>query len=257
LELEDVLSLCKSLGYEECQNEQFLFKVGDVSNDKIYVVLSGQLEITNFIKPPPALNNSSFKKGGRRGVKNHRNQSLEISDFHLPPNHVVPTPKRASMNLRDSSPLKDLKTETTIQGGGTSQIFPNASNVHRSSLFMLESVYISEITSLQINDESKEEVVPKQEENFESYKRVVQLVKEQEILGEACLLEEPSSTRLSTALCKTDCKFLVMNKEFFDSMTEKKKEDKEEFLKHIFPSFKNIISYADLRYLLKSFTVSI
>lgn len=124
---------------------------------------------------------------------------------------------------------------------------------------MLESVYISDITSLQINDEShlkSKEEVPKQEENFESYKKVLQLVKEQEIFGEACLQGE-SSTRLSTALCKTDCKFLVMNKEFFDLMTEKKKEEKEAFLKHIFPSFKNIISFAELRYLLKSFTVRV
>jgi len=252
--------LCKSFGYEECQDGQFVFKAGDISSsDKVYVVLSGQVEITNFMKPPPPLTNSSFKKGKRRGVKNPRNQSLEISDFHLPPNHIVPTPKRASMDLRGHSQYKDLKTETTLQGC-TSQILPNASNMqHRSSLFMLESVYISDITSLQINDEShlkSKEEVPKQEENFESYKKVLQLVKEQEIFGEACLQGE-SSTRLSTALCKTDCKFLVMNKEFFDLMTEKKKEEKEAFLKHIFPSFKNIISFAELRYLLKSFTVRV
>jgi len=256
-EIEDMLLLCKNLGYEECQNEQVIFKVGDLASDKIYVLLSGQVEMARYKKPE--------KKVKRRGFKRNKDQSLEISDFYVPPNHFVPSPKRGSMeyaagNKMNSFSLgKPLKTEANLRDC-VSQVLPNNSNIHhRSSLFLLESVVMSEITSLQINDESlfkSKEEIPKQEEDFESYEKSVHFIKEGEIFGEACLQDE-SSRRLSTALCKTGCKFLVMNKEFFDLMTENKEQDKENFLKSLFPSFNDIISYAELRYLRKSFTTEV
>jgi len=256
-ELEDMLSLCKSLGYEEHKNEQVIFKVGDLASDKIYVLLSGQVEVKRYKK--------SEKKVKRRGFKKNKNQSLEISDFYVPPNRFIPTSKRGSMEYGAGNKInsfslgKPLKTEANLRDC-VSQILPNNSNLHhRSSLFLLESVVMSEITSLQINDEStfkSKEEIPKQEEDFESYEKSVHFIKEGEVFGEACLQEE-SSRRLSTALCKTDCQFVVMNKEFFDLMTENKEQDKENFLKSLFPSFNDIISYAELRYLRKSFTTEV
>jgi len=92
------------------------------------------------------------------------------------------------------------------------------------------------------------------EEQAVKYGHEVKILEEGDSLGTLGL--KNNNMKTSTAICKTDCEFLVINKEQFDDIFMKKGKEKEAFLKEVFPFMVTaIVSSTTLNMVLYSFKV--
>ncbi len=48
--MNQILNVCKCFKYEKCEKRDFVFKQGEPSNDKLYIILSGELAVINSQK---------------------------------------------------------------------------------------------------------------------------------------------------------------------------------------------------------------
>jgi len=97
-----------------------------------------------------------------------------------------------------------------------------------------------------------EEEKKKFEEYAEKFGKIIRYLGEEESFGELAL--KNNTKRTASILCKTDCDFLVIDKQQFDVIFGQEQKDKEEFLRVVFPSLgTNITSRDNFNYLVYSF----
>jgi len=265
----DLMSLCKGFEYEKVPQGDFVFQKGDVSNNKLYVILSGKVGIIiprDEQAPSPLLlrslrSNILRKQGSKKKLtrmKDIQESALNKVTFKEPETDSLedksrsPKGKAGLMKLRSiAGPLSFM-----YQKEDTSKKIDYIEEKTK------EDVTLSNRTMVARNEEVNEE-----EENlsgladaqkFEEYAKIfgnlVRCFEMGESFGELALKND--APRAASVLCSTDCEFLVITKQQFNLIFLKKDREKEIFLKSIFP-FIDSTSTINYNSILYSFQVTL
>jgi len=178
--------------------------------------------------------------------------------FHAtePKRHVVTPPREQQQSrgvkkmrtiVKMFSAMRGLKKEAGERREGSS----NGSNMKGEAGTL---AYLDKESEESEEEEENWADIEKQkfEEYADKFGKIVRYLKEEESFGELAL--KNNSKRTASILCKTDCEFLVIEKQQFDVLFGQEQKDKEEFLRMVFPSLgTNITSRDNFNYLVYSF----
>lgn len=286
-----MLAFCQGLEYEKIPIGTFVYNKGDLSNDKYYYILSGQVDVITphevspisknadspFLKPQDVSNQEMLEncitlnlaeqgtlaKIGEDNNSSPKNLNLHRSKTEAFPEasgSASPTRLRARRLLKTSTTMviKDFKDEKASPAGsrqgfrrsGTSRVVSALirKKTEEKVIDIVPDVQIETVKedmksiSVKVIDETKEEEVievvdftdPEQYDDYVSKLGTVIATLEKETgFGESALVT--AAPRPNNVLCRTDCEFLVITKPNFDLVFQKKEQEKENFLKSVFP----------------------
>jgi len=228
---------------------EVVFKEGDQSNSKFYIILSGEAavikeETTKNKKkklnktPKTCWLNSLDLSSSPMGKSLLGNNSLEHLDTEIMSSPKAKPVSHGFFHMRGSLPNFQIKaTETRKENSVSLEI------IEENGLKVTEGEIIQEE---QYDQEKFEEYAQK-------YGKVIRYIGEGDSFGELALKsDEPRSASI---FCKTDCEFLVMTKQQFELIFAKKEKEKEELLASVFPFYYKAVTYADKNFFLYSFKV--
>jgi len=291
MDLPNILDLCKNFKYERLPMGRFVFKQGDPSNNKFYVIISGEVavivkqEIGNWgqkftqVRKPKKTNLeapvSTFK---RATVIEDRSllsiPNLEVSDGNsflsfsdldkvnvrgtrkgtirgtimMKPQIKFPeqdtiieedyeTRERKKSRNSDDSPKSNSSFGTIAK---TVQKFQQGLHRHRQA-----KIEVKEASPSESEDEETQEF----EQMAARYGKILRYMRPGEGFGELALKE--NTPRTASIMTKTATEFLVLEKQFYDSICGKMEKEREEFIKSCFPLLStSISSSANLNYLM-------
>lgn len=269
LDMSKILNVCQYFKYEKYNRGDFVFKQGDPSNDKFYIILSGEVAV---------MNNQRLGDFGSTQPYATASKSPQSLTFITAKDYS--TTKQASSNsvtdvVKKGPILKNLKEIDTqkkvlqrldnVSDG--SEKAPSRTKVASKMKKVYDAVKalrtmqrclpgFKKAGSLTSEPENKEpvgtlqyldEVEDKEEtdrKEFEamasSYGTIMQYSTVGESFGE--LASKKNSKRSKGILCRTDVEFLVLEKQQFDEVFGKLEKEREEFLKSVFPILTSISS---------------
>ena len=245
---ESILDLCQGFQHEQFPQGSFVFEKDDPSNNKFYVIISGEVGV---LMPK----------------KYHRRNKSQKASTTIPLNKPMEEKKPIISSKNNSIEIPDDETLSPWADDGTPKSVGKMNEV--SSVMILhrklegKSTTQPNLSSFSMNkghNEVKQEKVPEdnKEMTFEQYSaqfgKYMRTLEQGDGFGELALKND--SDRTASILCKTACEFLVMTKKQFDAIFLKKEREKEEFLRKIFPFInEDNTQVADINYLLYSFKV--
>lgn len=272
MDMPKLLNLCQGFKYETNQRGNFVYKQGDSSNEKFYIILSGEVAIVNSqrlgdfgvtqavslpIKSPSSQTfltstNSASKKSLILSARESDKKIVSLKEF-------VSERKKALKRLEGIGNTEETDENAVSQPASTtnaSKIKPvnklravyDAVKAMRTmqkflptvkkpeSLNDLERRESTAVGTLQYLDDMEDEEQAGRKE-FESlassYGKVVQYLGVGESFGEQAL--KKNAPRQSSILCSANCEFLTLEKQQFDDLFGRIEKEKEEFLKTVFP----------------------
>lgn len=270
LDFLEILTLCQGCQYEKIKTGKFIFKNNEDTHTKFYVILSGQVGMLISKKDEFDMDDKTGKKKSKRKKAKilstlaeatntrpqlglHRNATLNLT-FAEELFSPVLKPNRPRLGSFNSicgllSPLQEKTLDFKL----------DKKNVSRPRGLTDDSLTLKLKDSNAINGE--EEIIAsihdsvKFEEQAAKHGHEVKVLEEGDSLGNLGLRH--NNVKITTAICKADCEFLVINKAQFDEIFQKKGKQKELFLKEVFPFLVNaIVSTTALNMVLYSFKVS-
>lgn len=271
MDFDTILSLCKTFEYESINAGSFVFNKGDASNNKFYVMISGQVSIVipkkaeDFTKvPDPPQNNKKKRLNLKTVVLAAKVTSALSEGKNLESQNTVPKESptkvknvpgtghsnhfrtiQSSMTRFFSTPHRD-KNEDSDKNSETS---PRRGGNERGFTILLKN----EPDSQEL-DFSDQPVGLKFLDYPTEYGDVVRKMNEGESFGELAL--KNNAPRSASVFCNTDCEFLIVTKQQFALIFLKKELEKEAFLKAAFPYLGTAVSSStSFNYLLYSFKV--
>ena len=242
LDRESILTLCQGFKYEQFPQGSFVFEKDDPSNNKFYVVLSGEVGIIAL-------------------KKHHRRNASQKASTTIPLNKPVEEKKLMISSKNNSIEIPDDATLSPWADDGTPKSLnePSSVLIHNRKLEG-KSTTQPNLSNFSMNKEGKHEKAPEEnkEQAFEQYSaqfgKCMRTLEQGDGFGELAL--KNYSDRTASILCRTACEFLVMTKKQFDAIFLKKEREKEEFLRKLFPFInEDHTQIADINYLLYSFKV--
>jgi len=227
-----------------------VFKEGDQSNSKFYIILSGEAGVVMHEKKPKS------KKRLNKKPKTCWLNSIDLCNPLTPQN---PDTNHSMEYLEKEflgSPVNKVQSHGFFNMGGSMPIFQGKTMDPRKDLSIsLEVIEDKTLKTLDWEITQEDQYDPEKfEEYVLKYGKVIRYIKEGDSFGELALKSDEQ--RSATIMCKTDCEFLVMTKQQFDLIFAKKEKEKEELLATLFPFFYKTVLYADKNFFLYSFKVN-
>jgi len=268
------MALCKGFQYEKYPIGTFIFKKGEISNNKFYVILSGKVAIVvpkkvpipaqrrsrilldptpTPIQKPPMKRDLSLKiltTKNRQKLGHHMERSVGRS-----PKVGSETPVE---ERKGNKPV--LRREKTMWGP-FSLLYSKDDSQEKGILSErkeVDSLLLKEIpqTKVVVSKEVEEELDLTDEQKFQEYTakfgKIVRFMETGESFGDLALKD--NIPRQATVVCNTDCELLVISKHQFEIIFLAKEREKEEFLRSIFPFLKTL-STINFNNILYSFQV--
>lgn len=273
MDFDTILSLCKKFEYECIPCGKFVFNKGDASNNKFYVIISGQVSI---VIPPRkediiAAAAAAMQKQQTTSPQNRKTRKDAKTLTFATQLTAVPPPALKQLQTAAVSVLTKEKVVSAFTHQNTRAV--NTDKTRHLSVPGREKIEEEEKTNgnpgIVLNEkglcavqkrESKiEEKCLEEQSEYEECPpecgTVVRKMNEGESFGELAL--KNNTPRSAGVFCNTECEFLIITKQQFDLIFLKKELEKEAFLKASFPYLgNNISSSIHLNYLLFSFKVT-
>jgi CRP-like cAMP-binding protein len=97
MENEAVLHICKNIKYEKYKKDDVIFKEGDQSNGKVYIIFSGSIKVV--VNQMDVYEKENFEHSFMQPVSTNDHSTIEISDTKTSPS--AHQSRRASLNIME------------------------------------------------------------------------------------------------------------------------------------------------------------
>lgn len=239
---EAILHICRNCEYEKHERNCIIFKEGDRSNEKFYIVISGTVHIylkersvfvqENMEKP---LNNTNTNTNAN--ANNNSNNSNNNTGDYKAANNTLPLRRKSSLF---ASPK--LVSEKALKKKG-SMMVPSLG--HHFQKHAIE----------------REPITPKprivDQNQTHELGALANELGPGEAFGEKALIAlEPDAKRTATTVAATDVELMIIRKTEFDKILQRfsvQNERKMKFLTEVMPFLKSIHSVSTLENLVYSF----
>lgn len=288
MDMPKLLNLCQGFKYETCKRGEFVYRQGDSSNQKFYVVLSGEVAIVNtqrlgdfgeapvsatIAKSPMSQTfltsmGSSSKKSLVLSARDSDRKIASLKEFVSERKKAIKRLEGINDNRDDTGDAQPLsatdvgksKTVTklravydAVKALRTMQKCLPSLKKGVSSLNDIEKKDSTAPGTLQYLDEGEDDN-KEGRKDFEAlanqYGNVTQYLGVGESFGEQAL--KKNVPRQSSIMCSENCEFLTLEKQQFDDVFGKIEKEKEEFLRTVFPML-NSFSSANANFLMCCF----
>ena len=233
---------------------EFVFRKGDVSNNKFYVILSGQVGIVKTYGPDEPSND--FESDDTSALKGRHSAKASTTLLNEPfslksAGSSMFSKERSTITSGQSlSPIAKIKTsinELWTANSESPERSPDQLDRPRAKTIIVPSKPERGI-SISLRSKIKALIALSNPEydgkDFEGYAerfgKLFRCLGEGESFGELALKND--APRSASILCKTNCEFLIITKQQFDLIFLKEERDKEDFLKEVFPFVSTLIA---------------
>lgn len=296
MDFPNLLSLCQGFEYERVPYKKFVFRKGDASNNKFYVIISGKVAIVApkaDTKTPPIPIQQSYKVASdpksTTGIESVSPTSANrhMSNFSGFRRTLIPrsmSPKKLTTQLSNynhnmlparksvlNSPKKtSLKNQKTMWGplsllyskdanSSSHQLSPKKNSTKLANSQSFSSLMDAEKQSTP-RDWVEEDSVIEMSDNrpFGQFLADIGSLIRYMDAGEGFgeLALKNNAPRSASVVCSADCEFLIITKKQFKHLFLEKEHEKEQFLRETFP-FLNSISTISFNYILFSFKTEV
>lgn len=203
----------------------FVFMKGDPSNNKFYVILSGQVGI---VIPRKKIEEPI------RALKHQTQKDL---------NEIGSSRKTPIGDAQETLAKANKGSTGNSMAGSLSYLDPKTANNEHSnpqSRKLSRDSGVDDLINKKKKDENSNELSDndKFEEFASQFGDLIRVIGDGESFGELAL--KNNIPRSASILCKTNCEFLVITKAQFDRMFLRKEREKEEFLRDTFPFLRTV-----------------
>ena len=251
MEFGDIISLCRKFNYDHVPAGKFVFNQGDPSNNKFYVVISGQIAIIKTgLNDQPFASTRSRGESKTKGPSNKPKKSKGVLFKKVKAVTLLLKKKKTSEETEKEEDVTEIVSDPTFQTWLQYMMEVKKMKDRKQRELLATTTRRAQERTARFEEDariSNEEVVEKalkDEHELDAYMSklgiLVSCKSEGEGFGSLALKND--GPRAASIFCKTDCEFLIITKQQFDLLFLKKERDKEDFLKEVFPFIPNLIS---------------